>query len=137
MELERGGARAGLADIDEALAFVQETGERFWETEIHRLKGSRAKFSRFVFSHFPSRSSSRSRNGMRRSMKIPLRPVLRIGSRGRKRLRGRGWADGQMTSDSANGASMRAGGDAAQALEMLAPVPADDTRRGKVGAKPL
>jgi adenylate cyclase len=38
-ELERGCAKEGLAAIDEALAFVEQTGERFWEAEIHRLKG--------------------------------------------------------------------------------------------------
>jgi predicted ATPase len=39
MELFRGRAKEGLAAIDEALAFANETGERFWEAEIHRLKG--------------------------------------------------------------------------------------------------
>ena len=39
VELEQGCAKRGLATIDEALAFVEETGERFWEAEIHRLKG--------------------------------------------------------------------------------------------------
>ena len=38
-ELERGCAKEGLAAIEEALAFVEETGERFWKAEIHRLKG--------------------------------------------------------------------------------------------------
>jgi adenylate cyclase len=39
IELERGRTKEGLATIDEALAFAEETGERFWEAEIHRLKG--------------------------------------------------------------------------------------------------
>ena len=39
IELERGCAKEGLAAIEEALAFVEETGERFWKAEIHRLKG--------------------------------------------------------------------------------------------------
>jgi predicted negative regulator of RcsB-dependent stress response len=30
---------AGLAALDEALALVEQTQERFWEAEIHRLKG--------------------------------------------------------------------------------------------------
>ena len=38
-ELERGCAKEGLSAIEEARAFVEETGERFWEAEIHRLKG--------------------------------------------------------------------------------------------------
>jgi predicted ATPase len=38
-ELGRGATHEGLAAIDDALAFVEETGERFWEAEIHRLKG--------------------------------------------------------------------------------------------------
>jgi predicted ATPase/DNA-binding winged helix-turn-helix (wHTH) protein len=38
-ELGRGCAKEGLATIDEALAFVEETGERFWDAEIHRLEG--------------------------------------------------------------------------------------------------
>jgi predicted ATPase len=28
-----------LAALDEAVAFAEETGERFWEPEIHRLRG--------------------------------------------------------------------------------------------------
>jgi DNA-binding SARP family transcriptional activator/predicted ATPase len=28
-----------LASLDEALAFVERTGERFWEAELHRLRG--------------------------------------------------------------------------------------------------
>jgi adenylate cyclase len=39
MELLRGRTKEGLAAIDEALAFADETGERFWEAEIHRLEG--------------------------------------------------------------------------------------------------
>ena len=38
-ELLRGNAKEGLAAIEEARAFVEETGERFWEAEIHRLEG--------------------------------------------------------------------------------------------------
>ena len=34
-----GQANEGLIVLDEALATVQETGERWWEAEIHRLKG--------------------------------------------------------------------------------------------------
>jgi len=34
-----GQPAAGLAALDEALALVEETGERFWEAEIYRLKG--------------------------------------------------------------------------------------------------
>jgi len=40
LQLEMGASREGLATIDEALAFVEATGERFWEAEIHRLKGT-------------------------------------------------------------------------------------------------
>jgi predicted ATPase/DNA-binding winged helix-turn-helix (wHTH) protein len=39
IELGRGSATEGLAVIDEALAFIEETGARFWAPEIHRLKG--------------------------------------------------------------------------------------------------
>jgi predicted ATPase len=35
-----GKAEEGLKVIDEALALVDENGERFWEAEIHRLKGA-------------------------------------------------------------------------------------------------
>ena len=38
-ELLRGDAKAGLEAIVEARAFVKETGERFWEAEIHRIEG--------------------------------------------------------------------------------------------------
>ena len=38
-ELARGAALPGLAALDEAVAFAEETGERFWEAEIHRLRG--------------------------------------------------------------------------------------------------
>jgi adenylate cyclase len=38
-ELARGCAKEGLSAIDEAVAFVEQTGERFWEAEIHRLRG--------------------------------------------------------------------------------------------------
>jgi predicted ATPase len=34
-----GRADEGLIVLDEALATVQDTGERWWEAEIHRLKG--------------------------------------------------------------------------------------------------
>jgi hypothetical protein len=39
MELLRGRAKEGLAAIGEALAFVEKTGERFDEAEIHRRQG--------------------------------------------------------------------------------------------------
>jgi predicted ATPase/class 3 adenylate cyclase len=35
----QGQAKAGLNVLDEALAAVQRTGERWWEAELHRLKG--------------------------------------------------------------------------------------------------
>jgi predicted ATPase len=36
----RGGqAEEGLSVLDEALAAVQKTGERWWEAELYRLKG--------------------------------------------------------------------------------------------------
>jgi predicted ATPase len=35
----RGQAEEGLSVLDEALAAVQKTGERWWEAELHRLKG--------------------------------------------------------------------------------------------------
>jgi predicted ATPase len=34
-----GQAEEGLRVVDEALAFVERTGERFYEAELHRLKG--------------------------------------------------------------------------------------------------
>jgi predicted ATPase len=34
-----GQAEDGLDLLDEALAFIDKTGERFWEAEVHRLKG--------------------------------------------------------------------------------------------------
>jgi predicted ATPase len=34
-----GQIEAGLGAVDEALALVRTTGERWWEAEIHRLKG--------------------------------------------------------------------------------------------------
>jgi adenylate cyclase len=40
LQLEMGASREGLATIDEALAFIEATGERFWEAEIHRLNGA-------------------------------------------------------------------------------------------------
>lgn len=46
LELERGCAKEGLAAIDEALAFVEETGERFWEAEIHRIRGELLRLDR-------------------------------------------------------------------------------------------
>jgi tetratricopeptide (TPR) repeat protein len=36
---KRGRTEEGLAAVTEALALVNETGERFWEAELHRLKG--------------------------------------------------------------------------------------------------
>jgi len=38
-ELVRGRTKAGLVAVDEAIAHVEATGERFWEAEIHRLRG--------------------------------------------------------------------------------------------------
>ena len=38
-ELAQGHSKEGLAAIEEAQAFIEETGERFWEAEIHRLEG--------------------------------------------------------------------------------------------------
>jgi adenylate cyclase len=38
-ELLRGNAKEGLAAIEEARAFVEQTGERFWGAEIQRLRG--------------------------------------------------------------------------------------------------
>jgi predicted ATPase len=35
-----GQAEDGLDLLDEALAFIDKTGERFWEAEVHRLKGA-------------------------------------------------------------------------------------------------
>jgi predicted ATPase len=37
--LETGAAREGLALVDEAEAAVEQTRERYWEAEIHRLRG--------------------------------------------------------------------------------------------------
>ena len=37
--LESGAALDGLALLDEAEAAVQQTNERYWEAEIHRLRG--------------------------------------------------------------------------------------------------
>ena len=37
--LESGAALEGLALLDEAEAAVQQTNERYWEAEIHRLRG--------------------------------------------------------------------------------------------------
>ncbi len=34
-----GQAEDGLDLLDEALAFIDKTGERFWEAEVYRLKG--------------------------------------------------------------------------------------------------
>ena len=39
VELERGRAREGLAAVEDALAFAEKSGERFFEAELHRLKG--------------------------------------------------------------------------------------------------
>ena len=33
-------AEEGLIALDEALAVVESTGERYWEVELHRLKGT-------------------------------------------------------------------------------------------------
>jgi DNA-binding winged helix-turn-helix (wHTH) protein/tetratricopeptide (TPR) repeat protein len=45
-ELGRGRAKEGLATTDEALAFVEETGERFWEAEILRIRGELLRLDR-------------------------------------------------------------------------------------------
>jgi DNA-binding winged helix-turn-helix (wHTH) protein/tetratricopeptide (TPR) repeat protein len=45
-ELERGRAKPGLSAIDEARGFVEETGERFWEAEIHRIRGELLRLDR-------------------------------------------------------------------------------------------
>jgi predicted ATPase len=34
-----GQTQEGLEVIDKALAFVEDTDERYWEAELHRLKG--------------------------------------------------------------------------------------------------
>jgi predicted ATPase len=39
VHLKRGQTEAGLQAIDEALVIVQRTGERFYEAELHRLRG--------------------------------------------------------------------------------------------------
>lgn len=36
---EAGQIEQGLAVVDEALAMTFETGERYWEAELHRIKG--------------------------------------------------------------------------------------------------
>ncbi|HME70768.1 MAG TPA: AAA family ATPase [Myxococcota bacterium] len=38
-ELVREAPRAGMVAIDEAMSFIGKSGERFWEVEIHRLRG--------------------------------------------------------------------------------------------------
>jgi DNA-binding winged helix-turn-helix (wHTH) protein len=38
-ELARGRIADGLKAVDEAMGLVDRTGERFWEAEIHRLRG--------------------------------------------------------------------------------------------------
>ena len=38
-ELAREAPQEGLVTIDEAMAFIEKSGERFWEAEIHRLRG--------------------------------------------------------------------------------------------------
>jgi DNA-binding winged helix-turn-helix (wHTH) protein/tetratricopeptide (TPR) repeat protein len=38
-ELARGAPREGIVAVDEAMAFIEKSGERFWEAEIHRLRG--------------------------------------------------------------------------------------------------
>ncbi len=38
-QLAQAATREGLATIEEALAFVETSGERFWEAELHRLHG--------------------------------------------------------------------------------------------------
>lgn len=37
--LAQGAVREGLDAIEEGLAFVEASGERLWEAEIHRVKG--------------------------------------------------------------------------------------------------
>jgi adenylate cyclase len=39
LELERGNGSAALAALDEANDIIENTGERFWEAEIYRLRG--------------------------------------------------------------------------------------------------
>jgi adenylate cyclase len=39
LELERGNGSAALAALDEANEIIENTGERFFEAEIHRLRG--------------------------------------------------------------------------------------------------
>jgi DNA-binding winged helix-turn-helix (wHTH) protein/tetratricopeptide (TPR) repeat protein len=45
-EFLRGNAKEGLSAIEEARAFVEETGERFWEAEIHRIRGELLRSNR-------------------------------------------------------------------------------------------
>jgi DNA-binding winged helix-turn-helix (wHTH) protein/tetratricopeptide (TPR) repeat protein len=45
-ELARGCAKEGLSAIDEALAFVEQGGERFLEAEVHRLRGELLRLDR-------------------------------------------------------------------------------------------
>lgn len=37
--LTRKSLRAGISALDEAVAFIEKSGERLWEAEIHRLRG--------------------------------------------------------------------------------------------------
>ncbi|MBV8359126.1 MAG: AAA family ATPase, partial [Deltaproteobacteria bacterium] len=47
-----GSSEEGLTVLDEALAIANNTGERFWEAELHRLKGELTLQSQFQGSQF-------------------------------------------------------------------------------------
>ena len=44
-ELARGRADAALEALDEAIQYVEKADERFWEAEIHRLRGESLRLS--------------------------------------------------------------------------------------------
>ena len=44
-ELARGRPDAALEALDDAVRFVERGGERFWEAEIHRLRGELLRLS--------------------------------------------------------------------------------------------
>jgi predicted ATPase len=57
LELERGNESAALAALDEANEFIENTGERFFEAEIHRLRGEALRLDaddRAAEAHFRS-----------------------------------------------------------------------------------
>ena len=66
--LESGAALEGLALLDEAEAAVQQTNERYWEAEIHRLRGQlllaalRTRPLRRWFARLRSATAARSRS---------------------------------------------------------------------------